>query len=65
MNEREVVVELKFVNDFSGTIKDGTICKDKFTIAKQKNPPLHTIQGKNFNTEHAMEKNVIMCNKMN
>jgi hypothetical protein len=56
MNEREVVLELKFVNGFSGTIKDGTICKDQFTISKQKNPPQHTMQGKNFNMEHAMEK---------
>ncbi len=50
------MLELKFVSNFSGTIKDGTICKDKFTIAKQKNPPLHTMQGKNFNIEHALEK---------
>jgi hypothetical protein len=56
MNEREVMLELKFVSNFSGTIKDGTICKDKFTIAKQKNPPLHTMQGKNFNIQHALEK---------
>jgi hypothetical protein len=50
------VFELKFVSDFSGTIKDGTICKYKFMIAKQKNLPLHTMQRKNFNIEHAMEK---------
>lgn len=56
MNEKKIVLELKFVSDFSGTIKDGTICKYRFTIAKQKNPPLHTMQGKNFNIEHAMEK---------
>jgi hypothetical protein len=56
MNERKIVLELKFVNDFSGTIKDGTICKGKFTIAKQENLPLHTIQGKNFNIKHAMEQ---------
>jgi hypothetical protein len=56
MKEKKIVFELKFVSNFSGTIKDGTICKYKFMIAKQKNLPLHTMQRKNFNIEHAMEK---------
>jgi hypothetical protein len=46
MNDKKIMLELKFVSDFSGTIKDGTICKYKFTTSKQKNLPLHTMQGK-------------------